>query len=516
MKYKIIVDKQSRTNPSSEKKEYVIDIEELRVKGDVYDSLVITKDEDYVMRRLSLSEYHVLTELEKPKKEPLKDITIELFEGDNYIYLVDMVGNKFYAEYIVKNDFTDIYVTTNEMNSAINQSAKIIELSVNQKLTGYSTTEEMNSAIQLKVDSINSEVAKKVNETELGTKIEQNYEHVKVAWNQISEFIQMMIINNNASFAILDKNKNVMMALDKKGQHFYKSDGKTIFGEMGVQAVDNNNYIAFSIPTDYNKSINDGMAWGVTTSSDGKFHPILYIKNFTMPPLNSGGCTGELQLDGCNLVLGGENGYIISNGIKIVPEALGGISFLSESDDVNLLTIINNSGMGQSINILNTISFYANQAGSNSLEIGTGANWYEKCVLTDDGHINCGVLTCQKFYETSQENQKKNFEKFSAKAIDVLKGIDIYKYNFKNEKDTDKKHIGFVIGDKYNYSEEVTSNDNTGVDNYSFTSLCCKAIQEQQEQIEQLQEKDKQKDKIIADLIKRIETLEKEVNNANN
>ena len=160
MKYKIIVDKQSRTNPSSEKKEYIIDIEELRVKGDVYDSLVITKDEDYVMRRLSLSEYHVLTELEKPLKEPLKDINIELFEGDNYIYLVDMVGNKFYAEYIVKNDFTDIYVTTNEMNSAINQSAQSIELNVNQKLTGYSTTEEMNSAINIKSNEITSSVSK--------------------------------------------------------------------------------------------------------------------------------------------------------------------------------------------------------------------------------------------------------------------------------------------------------------------------------------------------------------------
>lgn len=160
MKYKIIVDKQSRTNPSSEKKEYVIDIEELRVKGDVYDSLVITKDEDYVMRRLSLSEYQVLTELETPIKEPLKDINIELFEGDNYIYLVDMVGNKFYAEYIVKNDFTDIYVTTNEMNSAINQSAQSIELNVNQKLTGYSTTEEMNSAINIKSNEITSSVSK--------------------------------------------------------------------------------------------------------------------------------------------------------------------------------------------------------------------------------------------------------------------------------------------------------------------------------------------------------------------
>ena len=65
-----------------------------------------------------------------------------------------MVGNKFYAEYIVKNDFTDIYVTTNEMNSAINQSAQSIELNVNQKLTGYSTTEEMNSALNIKEEDI--------------------------------------------------------------------------------------------------------------------------------------------------------------------------------------------------------------------------------------------------------------------------------------------------------------------------------------------------------------------------
>lgn len=143
MQYKIIVDKQPSSNPSSEKKEYIIDIEELRVKGDVYDSIVITKDEDYVMRRLSLSEYGVLSVLEEEIKEPLLDINIELFEGDNYIYLIDMQGNKFYAEYLIKNDFNDIYATKDEMTSAITQTAQSIELSVNQKLTGYATTDEL-------------------------------------------------------------------------------------------------------------------------------------------------------------------------------------------------------------------------------------------------------------------------------------------------------------------------------------------------------------------------------------
>lgn len=171
MQYKIIVDKQPSSNPSSEKKEYIIDIEELRVKGNVYDSLVITKDEDYVMRRLSLSEYGVLSVLEQEVKEPLENVNIELFEGDNYIYLVDMTGNKFYAEYIVKNDFTDLYVTTNQMNSAITQSADKIELSVNQKLTSYATTDdleeqvtELNSTISQTASEINAEVEKKVDE----------------------------------------------------------------------------------------------------------------------------------------------------------------------------------------------------------------------------------------------------------------------------------------------------------------------------------------------------------------
>lgn len=160
MQYKIIVDKQSRTNPSAEKKEYIIDIEELRYKGNVYDSLVITKDEDYVMRRLELTEYHVLNVLQEPIKQPIKNLNIELFEGDNYIYLIDMTGNRFYAEYIIKNEFTDTYITKAEFNSSITQTAKQIELSVNEKLIGYSTTEEMNAAIKLESNNITSSVSR--------------------------------------------------------------------------------------------------------------------------------------------------------------------------------------------------------------------------------------------------------------------------------------------------------------------------------------------------------------------
>lgn len=259
MKYTIIVDKQSRTNPSNKKKQYEIDIEELRTDGTTYDSLVITREETYVMRRLKLSEYHVLTALEEPIKETLTELNIELFEGDNYIYLIDMVGNKFYAEYLIKNDFNDLYITWNEMNSAINQTAQQIDLSVNQKLEGYSTTQEMNASINMKAneiastvqsnyatkealntakseikqttDNITSTVSKKVGNNEIVSKINQSSEQVKINANKI-ELSASDILNLLAGNTINLSGKNINISsnhfnVDGNGNVTIIDDGNT-------------------------------------------------------------------------------------------------------------------------------------------------------------------------------------------------------------------------------------------------------------------------------------------------
>lgn len=115
---------------------------------------------------------------------------------------------------------------------------------------------------------------------------------------------------------------------------------------------------------------------------------------------------------------------------------------------------------------------------SNSLTLRDAIN-DKSTIITADG-ITTPVVT-----QTSLEKDKKDFEKFN-KGLETLKKIDIYKYHLKNEDITKKKHIGFVIGEDYNYSDEVTSNDNDGVDIYSFVSVCCEAIKEQQVQIEEL------------------------------
>ena len=273
MIYKIIVDKQPMSNPSTEKKEYEIDIEPLYFKNDVYDSLVITKNEDYVIRRLAVEGYSVLVELDPPVIEPLEDVNIELFEGDNYIYLYDMAGNKIVAQYLVKNEFNELYVLESTMNSAINQKADEIELYVGQN---YETLEHATSEyarIDLTTQQISSEVSTKVGEDELSTKIQQDSQSVQIAWNNISEFIKFI----NAQLQIKDNNQKLLMALDKTGQHFYNTS-ENIFGEMGVQEVNNDNFIAFSVNGSYGSSITNGMAWGIKTTSDNVFHPIFYKK----------------------------------------------------------------------------------------------------------------------------------------------------------------------------------------------------------------------------------------------
>ena len=103
----------------------------------------------------------------------------------------------------------------------------------------------------------------------------------------------------------------------------------------------------------------------------------------------------------------------------------------------------------------------------------------------DSTTIMTDVIYTPRLVQTSKAEKKKNFEKYT-NALETLKNIDIYKYNLKSESDNSKKHIGFVIGDGYNYSEEVTSKENDGADIYSFVSVCCQAIKEQQKEIEKL------------------------------
>lgn len=372
------------TDSKGNSKEYELGIEDvLRQKEDVYDEYVLKDGKAQIIRRINEDG----TIKAKETIENLGAFSIELFNGTNILSIKNYTAS-LKAKFAIQNDMTNIYASKVEMNSAINQTAEQVDINVNKKLESYSKTTEMNAAIKLVSDNITSEVNKKVGKTEVGTYVQQNAEAVKLAWNQISEFIQMMIINNNASFAILDSNKKVLMSLDKTGQHFYKSDGTTIFGDMGVQKEDNDQYIAFSVFADYNQKLSNGMAWGIKTKSDNKFHPIFYIKNFEMAEKASDASYGELVLASCNILLDGISTGIIGGNIKMyADEVNSAIQFINTDTNTILLSISTQdleSGYAK-IKLLDNISVYKNVGGTNSFRFGSGNNY---TLIEDDGSIS--------------------------------------------------------------------------------------------------------------------------------
>jgi len=135
------------------------------------------------------------------------------------------------------------YVTQSTYETGISnaQSTAISTAKTNttNALKSYSTTTEMNAAIKLKTDAITTEVNKKVGTSDLGTLIEQNYSHVKIAWNNNSKYIQFE--SGGISLYEYDSSSeksSKRAVFNYTGEHFYR-DGYYV-GKIGTNEwVDN-------------------------------------------------------------------------------------------------------------------------------------------------------------------------------------------------------------------------------------------------------------------------------------
>ena len=155
----------------------------------------------------------------------------------------------------------------------------------------------------------------------------------------------------------------------------------------------------------------------------------------------------------------------------------------------NSVRMWNNQKITLSIsNAGNVAGIIARNSQNSDDELNMNA-WYISIKnATNQTTIEPSGITTPTVTQTSLEQYKKNFEKLE-NAKEILKNTDIYKYNLKSDEDTDKKHIGFVIGDKFNYSEEITSKNNDGVDIYSMVSVLWQVVKEQEEEIKLLKER---------------------------
>lgn len=435
------------------------------------------------------------------------------------------------------NNLSSNYYTKTETNSQITQKAESITSEVSKT---YSTKTETSTAKTEAISSANSSTDNKLKNytetTKLGTAIEQNYEHVKVAWNTICEYLQLEILKGNASLVVRDENGNLIMSLDKTGQHYWtqKDNEDKNIAETTLKEITINNETkkALMFLLDNAEMNGEGiMAWGY--KSGNNVYPVLYVGNFGNEEFGLHLATdliahanaikfqnAQIDDDGANLylrtlgalkVMDTENNTWIGQIFKDE----GNYGFSIKADD---FTILNSAGKTPSL------SMYENEAGSktldlfenyvmagnianmNNLKYMSGSTWEASgdkygmlyCTLRDGQEF-----TITSYSATSDERLKENIKSTKLNALERIKKINHIQFDWKNTKEHEE--IGYIaqelekIDKNYVFKIPNPKNDDMKytVRELAILATTTKAVQELNEKVEK-------QEKIINKLLEKL------------
>lgn len=205
------------------------------------------------------------------------------------------------------NDYTDgqlkSYWTRVEVETAIKNTKDAVLISAKETATSY-TDDKLKSystsaQIKVKTDSIESEVKKKLNSSDLSTKIQQNASAVKIAWNNISKYIQFESGELRIYDSAVSSSQKLVSKFNYNGCHFYRNDyyvGK--IGTNELQSDSSKKGLNFDL-----ESNGAYMTWASKDSSSAN----VYTMKWTYVQKNKGWgnyISGELHA-GCNIDMHG-------------------------------------------------------------------------------------------------------------------------------------------------------------------------------------------------------------------
>lgn len=450
----------------------------LNVAGEsYYDTLEILQDGTIqVTRRIGVDDFGELYLLENEEITILeqKFVLPSIKEG-TYYFVKECPNLNYYAKYIIENDYSDTFLT----------------------------------------------------KLELGTKLIQNAEYIRVAWNQISQYLQMEGLEGRATLNIYDADNKILMSLSQDGQTFYNSYGEKI-GTVGIVREQDKDTLAFAMNVDWdNITESKSMAWGYFTK-DGTFLPIFHLVGTYGAEGSEYG--GKLAVEGAlsvdeelNIVKGGVT-FTDGQTDSILDGHNGNLRYTS---DGNLKFYISDNMLmlGDSITgyrnnqgemvFTAPLAFFDNIPNADNISIlgGAGGSYgYIHANFKDGSYVTI-------YADNSDKRLKENIEKSKERALEKISKINHYEFDWKEN--GNHQDIGYIaqemekVDKSYVHRTRFKKEDGIEEESWQINTLgvlatATKAIQEQQEEIKQLKEKDKQKDEIIQDLLKRIEKLEEE------
>lgn len=485
--FTIIVDKQSRNNKTEDAIEYNISLQDslLRLDENVYDEVNIGSDGKVkVIRRVGRRTNGNLYKLDKATEEEIGEVALATFDKDTYIYIKETVNANLYCKWIIKSDFSDVYATKVDLNSAITQTST----------------------------SIMTEVNRKVDEAEFGTKIIQDFESVQIAWNQISQYIKMLGESGKASLAIFDKDNKKLTDFNSTGQHFYDNN-KSIadVGIINLAKVDTQEKqpgLFFTLDTSLIE--NGSMGWTYKTiNEDGtiKYTPYIWM-----------GKRGNYE--GVNLFLDvpliAERQYIqFSTGA--VYDNLNGVGIVIDSkfeifdkNDNKVMSIEKNNSGSYNMNMQNgNIKDVLNMATTYDVLYFNGeASNYMYFEFRSGGNVIV-------YNNSSDKRLKDNIKDSEIKALDTIDKIKHRQFDWK--KNNKHENIGYIaqemeeIDENYIHKTKIKNKD--GEDDYDYQINLLSVLSTATKAIQELNAKVNSQEQEINFLKEKINSLERSINN---
>lgn len=390
---------------------------------------------------------------------------------------------------------------------------------------------------------------------EFGTLVEQNWEHVKVAWNTICEYLQLENLKGNASLVVRDGNKKLIMSLDKTGQHFWtqKNNQDKNIAETTLKDITINNQTkkALMFLLDNAEMNGEGiMAWGY--KSGNNVYPVLYVGNFGNEEF---GLHLATDLIAHANAIKFQNASIDDDGANLYLRTLGALKLMDTENNTWIAQFFKDEGnYGFSIKaddftILNSdgqtsiLSMYTNENGKKTLNLFDNSffaeniftnNFYADNVINTDsissmsawtsvllgevrGYVTCtlkggGVFTLEgNSFSSSDERLKENIQETKLNALERIKQLNHVQYDWKLTKEHEE--IGYIAQElekiDKNYVVKIPNPQNDDVKytvrELSILATATKAIQELNEKVEK-------QDKLINKLLKKLNIREEDIN----
>lgn len=465
---------------TNEKTIYTLPDDLLWYSSNVYDEFYMDYDTQtcQITKRVGIDQYGDKYPLVTEEVVTYSYPTLELTDGDYSVYTPSYPSAYLKVRLMHQNPYVTQFATRAEMNSKIQQSATEIESRV--ALTYYLKEEghTLESRVTQTEDSITSEVADRTQaDSQLNSLITQNASAINLEVTA-RENLQTDYYNTKSRVASIELGVGELEdGFDSLESGVENLDSVKISKVSGKTSPDSVvsyiNQSADIINLQANRLIVNSTNFKVTsngtmTATNGVFTTTDTGRQQNQAKVKVISPTATLDLCGDGAVFKEKNS---NNYAVYTPQGL----------------IQNDAENG--ISIYTTNSNITVDSGSSSSTISHNRVSTNTVIATNLGteYIPIENIYYYNLYPRSLAESKKNFEKMTGQqALDIIKDIDIYKYNYKFDDDKDKKHIGVIIGDKFRYSKELTDKANKGIDIYSLASTCLLAIKEQQAQIEEL------------------------------